>query len=598
MATYRGAVTSRLFIEGQVSRKEWGRRNVGGTSTNILDSPFITVTQGFGHYNAPFFDASDPEDRNNRQFTGSVTYFLPTNAGTHSIKSGFEHFQSTRTGGNSQSATGFYFIAPYAENADGTPQLDANDRFTPVFGAPAPFNLLLTTLPVRDAKLDINTVSFYVNDNWAVNDNLSLNLGIRGERVTSDATGGISSLDTGAVVPRLAVAVDPRGDGRYTFQATYSHYAWKYSESQFGANTNVGTPDELTSFYIGPPGQGLDFAPGFDPANYFTVGGDFPVQNVFFDDNLKSPRTKEFTVSAGGALGDRGYAKLTYINRRASDFVENFVTLDGGSTLVTGDDGQEFGTFSNVTFRNTDALERNYDGLEFQGRYQVAGNFLVDGSYTVQLQNEGNFEGESRNVPGASSSAFDYPEITPENRYFPTGRLDDFQRHKVRVWGIYSLDIGAAGRVDVGGIWRYNSGLAYSISTDLEPTPEQTAILAALGYVDGPAERTVYFGGRGTETFDGYGLFDLTIDYAIPVWDSLSPWIKFDLFNALNNDKQIRSNIAVSADPNSPVDEFGIPTGFIEGPRFGNATSVDHFPQYIPNVDGLRTFLMSFGITF
>ena len=106
-----------------------------------------------------------------------------------------------------------------------------------------------------------------------------------------------------------------------------------------------------------------------------------------------------------------------------------------------------------------------------------------------------------------------------------TGRLDDFQRHKVRVWGIYSLDIGAAGQVDVGGIWRYNSGLAYSISTDLEPTPEQTAILAALGYVDGPAERTVYFGGRGTETFDGYGLFDLTIDYAIPVWDSLSPWI-------------------------------------------------------------------------
>ena len=46
VATYRGAVTSRLFIEGRVSRKEWGRRNVGGTSTNIVDSPFISVTQG------------------------------------------------------------------------------------------------------------------------------------------------------------------------------------------------------------------------------------------------------------------------------------------------------------------------------------------------------------------------------------------------------------------------------------------------------------------------------------------------------------------------------------------------------------------------
>ena len=485
VATYRGAVTSSVFVEGQVSRKEWGRRNVGGTSTDIFDSPFITVTQGLGQYGSPFFDAGDPEDRNNRQLTGSATYFLPTNAGTHSIKSGLEHFQSTHTGGNSQSATGFYFITPYAENADGSPQIDGNGRFIPVFGDPAPFTLLLTTLPQRGARIDINTVSFYVNDNWTVNDHVSLNLGIRAEKVTSDATGGIAGLDTGAVVPRLAVAVDPRGDGRYTFQATYSHYAGKFSESQFAANTNVGTPDELTAVYIGPPGQGVDFAPGFDTANYFTVAGDFPSQNVFFDDSLKSPRTKEFTVSAGPTLGDRGYAKLIYINRRASDFVESFVTLDGGSTLVTGNDGAEFGTFSNITYRNTDALERNYDGLEFQGRYQATSDFLIDGSYTVQLRNEGNFEGESRNMPAISSSAFDYPEVTPENRYFPTGRLDDFQRHKIRLWGTYNLDIGAAGQVDIGGIWRYDSGLAYSISTDLLPTPEQDATLAALGYVDG-----------------------------------------------------------------------------------------------------------------
>ena len=108
---------------------------------------------------------------------------------------------------------------------------------------------------------------------------------------------------------------------------------------------------------------------------------------------------------------------------------------DGGSTTV-GMDGATFGTFSNRIYRNTDALERNYDGLEFQSRYQVADNFLLDGAWTVQLRNEGNFEGEARNNPGVSSAAFDYPEATPENRYFPFGRLDDFQRHKVRLWGI------------------------------------------------------------------------------------------------------------------------------------------------------------------
>ena len=330
-----------------------------------------------------------------------------------------------------------------------------------------------------------------------------------------------------------------------------------------------------------------------------TISGFFPTQNIFLDDNLKSPRTKEVTVSAGGALGERGYAKLTYINRRAGDFVEDFVTLAGGSTTITGSSGQQFGTFPNIIFQNTDALERNYDGLEFQGRYQVTDNFLIDGSYSAQLRNEGNFEGEARNQPAISTAAFNYPEVTPENRYFPLGRLDNFQRHKVRVWSIYNLELGSAGVVDIGGVWRYNSGRAYSLRTNIDATATQQAILADLGYVDAPGQRTVYFSqGRGSETFDGYGLLDLSVHYSIPVWDSLSPWIKFELFNALNKNKQIFGNTTVTLDPNSPVDDFGIPTGFIEGSRFGQPTSVDHFPQYIANLDGLRTFRMAFGLRF
>ena len=124
-------------------------------------------------------------------------------------------------------------------------------------------------------------------------------------------------------------------------------------------------------------------------------------------------------------------------------------------------------------------------------------------------------------------------------------------------------------------------------------------MIAAAGYVDAPGRRDIYFSqGRGSETFDGYGLLDITVNYSIPVWESLSPWIKFDMFNVFNNDKQVNGNVAVAVDPNSPVDALGIPTGFVEGPNFGEPTSVDHYPQYIANVDGLRTFLMSFGLRF
>ena len=421
VATYRGAMSSRLFTELQVSRKQLGFRANGGTLTDIVESPFVTLTQRLAHYNAPYFDAADPQDRDNRQVTGSATYFLDTSSiGSHSIKGGFEHFRSTLRGGNSQTATGFVFDSDYAIGSDGAPLLDADGRIEPVFVPGA--NLLEDWRPVRGATLDVDTVSFYVNDNWNVGSRLSLNLGLRAEKVNSQATGDISGIDTSAIVPRLAAAYDPTGDGRVTIQTTYGHYAGRYNEAQFSQNTNVGAPNLLLGVYTGPAGQGRDFAPGFDPANYTTVFGLFPNQNVIFGDGLSSPLTKELTLSVGTTLGSRGHTKVSYIRRTTSDVVEDFFTIDGGSTTIVGE-GQSFGTFENRVFENTDALKRSYDALQFQGRMQVTDEFLVDGSWTMQLRNDGNFEGEATNQPAISSPAFDYPEITPAARCGRTIRV-------------------------------------------------------------------------------------------------------------------------------------------------------------------------------
>ena len=598
VATYRGAATNQLFTEFQVSQKRLGFRDNGGLLTDIRDSPFITLTQQLAHFNAPYFDAGDPQDRDNRQFTGSATYYLDTaSVGTHSLKAGFEHFRSTLRGGGSQSATGFVFDADYGVGAGGEPLLDTDGRLIPVF---QPFATLLEDWrPVRGATLNIDTLSFYLNDSWTLGRHFSFNLGLRSEKASSEATGDITGLDTNRVVPRLAAAVDPIGDGRYTIQATYGHYAGRHSEAQFNQNTSVARPDLLLGLYTGPAGQGRDFAPGFDPDNYMTVFGLFPNQNVFFDDGISSPLTKEFTISGGATLGSRGHTRVTYLHRKMSDVVEDFFTLDGGATTVTGPDGQAFGRFENQIFMNTDALFRTYDAMMFQGQYRLTDNFVLDGSWTVQLRNEGNFEGESPNRPAIASPAFDYPEVTPEFRYYPTGRLDEFQGHKARVWGIYNLPVGTSS-VDIGGIWRYNSGRSYSIAANGQGLSDtQSGIINSLGYAGSPDSRTLFFEtGRGSETFDGYGLFDLSVQYSIPVWESLRPWFKAEVYNVFNNSKQIFGNVSVVPDPDSPLDDLGLPTGYIEGPRFGEATSSDNYPQWLPGLDGLRTIRFSLGFRF
>ena len=114
-ASYNGAVTSRLFATVQYSQKEQSFSNNGGTSTSLMDSPFRTrgVTAGVPgnlFYNAPYFDATDPESRNNQQVTGSLSYLMASpRFGSHEMKGGAEYFVSTGIGGNSQSSTGYVF---------------------------------------------------------------------------------------------------------------------------------------------------------------------------------------------------------------------------------------------------------------------------------------------------------------------------------------------------------------------------------------------------------------------------------------------------------------------------------------------------------
>ena len=598
VTTYRGSLSANVFAEVQYSQKRQGFRDSGGTSTDIVDSPFLTRTQALAHYNAPYFDATDPEDRNNRQITGNVTWFLSSESvGSHSLKAGFERYTSIRTGGNSQTATDYVFRADYAVGPDGSPLQDVNGHLIPRF-VPGPSTLILNWLAARGARIDINTTSFFLNDVWTLNEHFSFNLGVRGETVDSEATDGITTVDTSSVVPRLGVAYDPLGDGRFTIQSTYSHYAGKYSEAQFAEITNVGNPDVLLGIYTGPPGEGRSFAPGFDVDNYVIVDGSFATQNVFFDPGLKSPLTKEFTVSGGGALGTRGHLKTTYIHRLASNFVEDFLDLTTGATEIMHE-GRGYGTFVNEVFRNTDELERNYDALQFDGRYQITSSFQLDGSYTVQIRNDGNFEGENTNQPGIPSIAFDYPEIFPADRLYPYGRLNDFQRHKVRIWGIYNLDLGATGNIDLGSIWRYNSGLTYSlVASGVGLTERQEAILNELGYASGPTSQNLYFGERGSENFDGYGLLDLSVQYQLPIWRSVRPYFKFELYNVFNNDALITWDTTVNPVYDAPVDELGLPTTYEKGPRFGEGTSASDYPPWLPALGGGRTFQMSLGFRF
>ncbi|HVL66016.1 MAG TPA: TonB-dependent receptor [Vicinamibacterales bacterium] len=570
VAGWRGVLTPRTFGELRWSQKRYGFRGSGGTDTNVATgSPFFDVNQGGNHYNAPYFDATDPEDRNNYQVAGSLSYFLTTEkTGSHDIKVGGEVFNSRLTGGNSQSPTNFVFEADYLTNASGAPVLTADGRFVPLF---VPGDTYLQTwLATRGAKVDIRTTSLYVQDSWKATPRWTFDVGARYERVRGEATGDLVTVDTDTFVPRLAATYDVLGTGRLVAQSTYAWYSGKYSEAQFASNTPVGNPALLYGIYTGPAGQGLNFAPGLDPKNYEIFYAEFPTANVFFDQGLSSPVSREFTLSLGSQLG-QGFVKGTFVRRNMHNFVEDFSTLAEGSTTIVHE-GVNYGTFTNVFYRNSDEPKREYSALQFIGQYPLTARLRLHGNYTMQLRNHGNFEGEATNQPGISSLIGDYPEIYTRERHYPEGRLNDFQRHKAIVWGTYSLGLGRFGTSDLSLMYRYDSPLTYSLAASSVPlTSIQRALLAP--YASGPSSQTLFFDERGSEEFASTSIFDFALSYQVPVFRTLRPWVKLDVFNLLNNDKLVTWNTVVRADPASPRDALGLPTGYTHGPLFGQGTS-------------------------
>ncbi|MEM8993866.1 MAG: TonB-dependent receptor [Acidobacteriota bacterium] len=582
---YSGILTSSLFLELQASEKTFQFNNTHGLSVGsdtvpgspefIQNSPFFDFFGNFGdHYNAPYFDGKDPENRDNEQIRADLSYFVDTaGAGSHDLKVGFEDFASFRTGGNSQSPTDFVMSADVLVDAAGAPILSGSNELTPVWtaGASGAWQFLAN----RNAEVEIQTQSLYVNDTWQLNDNWSFNLGFRYEEVTGNSDAGTTTVDSDAFVPRLAATYDVRGDGKYRFDVTYAEYAGKYSEAQFAENTDVGNPPGLLYLYQGPDGQGKDFAPAYDfnnqlGNNYAIVSADDGTQNVFVAEDITSPTVEEITLSAGMELDRGGFLKFVYTDREYSDFVEDFITTATGTTDVAVL-GVPAGTFSNTFFDNSDIPSREYEAIQLIGRYRLSDSLTLDGNYTHQITNDGNFEGEGTNTPGTSTVIGNYPEIRSTFQHTPVGRLNDFAEHKLRLWTTYNLNFNRAGNLSVGFLMNFDTGRIFSATDTVGITGTQQSILDANNYVDAPSSQVLFFGERGGVEFDDALTFDLSLNYTLPIFSDFELWIKADIFNLFDEDAQIAGRTDVDANFDGPLDGLGLPTTFTTPANFERA---------------------------
>ncbi len=569
----------------------------GNDSTNPVDSPFIAlgVAPGveFGTYNAPYFDATDNEDRDNKQLYGGLSYFLSSqNAGSHDLKVGFEQFEDIGVGGNSQTSTGFVINTDYLTDANGEPVLDSAGNLIATwnnFFDSDNITLMGFWLPTRGAKNTIKTDSIFVNDRWNLNSHWSFNVGVRYEKSETEGGNDIA-IGSDSIVPRLGASFDPTGDGKWKLDVTYAEYAGKATTNQFGASNPQLNPSLAYGIYLGPNGTGADFAPGFDLDNYFFYYFSSATQTKLVDENLKTPRTREFTVAGGMQLAKGGYVKLTYVDRDVTDLIENFV--DSNSPLVVPTVGPIVSETPTEVQRieNSDVPERKYQALVFEGQYRLMDRWSLGGDWTHQFKNDGDFEGEAGQSGPSGSTFGNYPEVFSAARNFPKGHLAGYEADRLRMWTSYLFDFDRAGTLDVGLVGKYDSPTTFSFAATRVPLSEEQ-LEAGANYFSLPADQTLFFGKRGAGKFNSVWSADLSLQYGIPIFESFEPYVKLVLTNVTNNDTAVVFNTQVSANDAGPKDAQGLPTEFIKGVNFGKATVNNNYQ--IP-----REYFISAGFRF
>ena len=258
-------------------------------------------------------------------------------------------------------------------------------------------------------------------------------------------------------------------------------------------------------------------------------------------------------------------------------------------------------------FQNTDLAHRVYDAMVFQSRYSINPRWSVNGQFTLELRNDGNYEGEGINTPGATTRIGDYPEIFPAAQFLsrrPPGEFRARTPARVAHLQLWPRLAPAICRCQASGATTPVRCTAWQ-GDDVPLTGAQAGD-PQRGGLSGPAgaRQTVFFtGARGDRTSPATGC-STSINYDIPVFRSLKPWVKFDVFNLFNNEKliawsttylQVRTRRSTrSASTAARRSERGPAT-----PCQSEQRNINAFPLLVCRRQaGGRTFLVASGFRF
>ena len=539
--SYSGVLTDRLYVTAQYNERTFQFIGSGAPTTDLIQGTLLLdQSRGNARYWSPTFcGICRPEDRNNKNYLGKLSYFLSTGAaGTHELVGGYDSFEDIRAADNHQSGSDYRVF--------GTGAIIRGSSIFPVFDA----NTVIQYNPIfqETQGTSFKTNSFFVNDSWRFNDRLSFNVGVRYDQNDGANAQGRKVAKDSNVSPRVAGTWDPKGDGTWIVNASYGKYVAGIANSVADSTSTAGAPATFQWAYGGPsvnlgnPANPADSAAALTTLfNWFNANGGpngnlpligvaIPGGNQIIRGSLNSPNAEEFSLGFSKQFAGKGIVRVTGIHREFGDF---YVTR-GNLTTGTVPNPTNGSLLDLQLIENDDStFSRKYDALQAQFQWRLLKKLNVGGNWTISKL-EGNFDGETRNN-GPVTGDLTYPEYKVASWNRPDGYLAADQRHKVGLYGVYRLLDSERQTLNVSLFQSYQTGLPYGASQSIVIN---NAILANPGYRTPPTRVTYFFTARDAFRTDNILRTDLSLNYSFrfgKVEAFVSPEVS-NLFNAENLD--------------------------------------------------------------
>lgn len=609
--TYRGTFGSNQALEVRYGAREGSIQFVSGPGDPITlrwgpsaMSNLKGMTSAFV-VNGGNAD-SQPEMRNTYSFVANYQAYFDL-FGKHSLDAGINHIKTKwGTVQNSGGPRGYTFRLPGQINTGnrdtGFMVFNYNDAINGYnyFTASAdryiiPQMVWYTGVPA--AELTKPVMAYYVNDQWTLNDNFSLMMGVRMEQYKYEDGKG-EKYNSSTVSPRLEAKWDLNGDNTRLVNFTYAQFRGNVHERITRAFSSFRRTTVVTKYWNQGAGQGLytvDKAAVLNPANYgYTY--DFQVPDAVFaiDKSFKPDVSNEMTVGYERMYDGGGKLKIVLVNRTWDDLPMSF----GGTNVINIADPTGSGLPSKTnylrTLKNDPDSKRTYKAIEVEfAAWLLKDQLRLAGTYSY-----GRTTGNSQMQDGTGfNSGFieggwfrdQYLAMgIPRDAFDPEGQLNTSQNNSLTVMLNYYAKAGAARSV-ISLMGRYNDGAVETRTTNTMALP--TALNPAIAQL--PSAYTHFWNGRGQYTQPDNTSWDLAYNLDLPVYKKVrfsATLTVQNIFNVIRKTGTYWGNdTATYTATNRP--------GYVGNVFSGNSQYYGAYPSYTW-FQGGRNFGLDFGIKF